>query len=166
MSPEETDALSLKLFGKNVNPNPSAAWIALATEEELAEWQQGDRYLEGLLASRIAVRRVVERYTIERMEEESGERHEVPEWREELDVERARAVPIEQTVDFPLRHRAGKAWGRCPFHEERTASFAIDLNKNLWYCHGCHRGGDAITFKMEYEFLDFRQAVKELLQGY
>jgi CHC2-type zinc finger protein len=44
--------------------------------------------------------------------------------------------------------KAGKEWvGRCPLpdHEDRTPSFCVDPDKNVWWCHGCLRGGDAIT---------------------
>jgi hypothetical protein len=44
--------------------------------------------------------------------------------------------------------KVGKEWvGRCPLpdHEDRSPSFCVDPNKNVWWCHGCLRGGDVIT---------------------
>lgn len=49
--------------------------------------------------------------------------------------------------------------GLCPFHEERTGSFAVSLAKNLYHCFSCNRGGDAIAFIMEKENLSFMEAV-------
>jgi len=43
--------------------------------------------------------------------------------------------------------RRGAEWvGRCPLpdHEDKTPSFSVETNKNVWYCHGCHRGGDVV----------------------
>ena len=54
---------------------------------------------------------------------------------------------------------------RCPFHNEKTASFCVDTAKNLWFCHGaCHEGGNVITFVMKMENLPFPLAVKKLLK--
>ena len=43
----------------------------------------------------------------------------------------------------------GDYWASCPFHSEKTASFHVDENKGYFYCFGCHKKGDAITFQME-----------------
>lgn len=50
--------------------------------------------------------------------------------------------------------------GLCPFHEERTGSFAVSPIKNLFHCFSCNRGGDAIAFIMEKENLSFIEAVE------
>ncbi len=50
----------------------------------------------------------------------------------------------------------------CPFHNEKTPSFSIDLMKNIYHCFGCGVHGDAISFLMEYSNLSFVDAVKEL----
>jgi DNA primase len=52
--------------------------------------------------------------------------------------------------------------GLCPFHPEKTPSFSVSPEKQLFHCHGCHAGGDAITFLMRIDGLDFAQAVAEL----
>ena len=49
--------------------------------------------------------------------------------------------------------------GRCPFHEERTPSFSVNRGDKLFYCFGCGKGGDVITFVREMEQLDFAEAV-------
>jgi DNA primase len=52
--------------------------------------------------------------------------------------------------------------GRCPFHEERTPSFSVNAVEKLYYCFGCGKGGDLITFVQETEGLDFTAAVEWL----
>ncbi len=59
--------------------------------------------------------------------------------------------------------KSGARWvGLCPFHSEKTPSFGINPVEKLFYCHGCHKGGDLITFIRETEGLDFAQAVEWL----
>jgi DNA primase len=59
--------------------------------------------------------------------------------------------------------KSGARWvGLCPFHSEKTPSFGINPVEKLFYCHGCHKGGDLITFVRETESLDFAQAVEWL----
>lgn len=52
--------------------------------------------------------------------------------------------------------------GLCPFHKERTPSFEVNDTKGQYYCHGCGKRGDAITFLMEGEGMTFRQAFETL----
>ena len=59
-------------------------------------------------------------------------------------------------------HSKGDFWAPCPFHSEKTASFHVDDVKGYYYCFGCHKKGDAITFKMEAENFSFIEAVKIL----
>ena len=61
------------------------------------------------------------------------------------------AVPVVDLADWlcgPGRmRRVGKEWaGRCPLpdHEDRSPSFAVNPEKNVWFCHGCLRGGDVV----------------------
>jgi len=61
-----------------------------------------------------------------------------------------------------LRKRGRKYEGLCPFHDEKTPSFSIDPEKGLYYCFGCHRGGDVFKFVMETERLSFPEAVERL----
>jgi DNA primase len=63
--------------------------------------------------------------------------------------------------------RVGARWtGRCPFHEERTPSFSVNAADKLFYCFGCGKGGDLITFVREAEGLDFAAAVEWLADRY
>jgi DNA primase len=65
-----------------------------------------------------------------------------------------------------LKKRGRKYEGLCPFHEEKTPSFSIDPEKGLFYCFGCHAGGDAIKFVMELERLNFPEAVERLARQF
>ncbi|MEM6707503.1 MAG: DNA primase [Pseudomonadota bacterium] len=59
--------------------------------------------------------------------------------------------------------RAGKEYkARCPFHEEKTPSFHVMPDKQFYHCFGCGANGTAITFLMEYDRLDFVEAVEAL----
>ena len=61
--------------------------------------------------------------------------------------------------------RSGRQWmARCPLHGERTPSLSVAPDKGVYYCFGCQRSGDAITFVREIEGLDFAGAV-EMLAG-
>ncbi len=61
-----------------------------------------------------------------------------------------------------LEQRRGTYWGCCPFHHEKTASFCVNPTDRFYYCYGCHKSGDVITFIREMESLDFNDAVKYL----
>jgi DNA primase len=59
--------------------------------------------------------------------------------------------------------RVGSRWtGLCPFHDERTPSFSVDVEQKLYHCFGCGESGDAIRFVQETEGVDFREAVERL----
>jgi DNA primase len=60
----------------------------------------------------------------------------------------------------------GRYMGRCPFHEERTASFSVDSDKGMYHCFGCGVGGDAFRFVQETEGLDFVGAMESLAQRF
>ena len=63
--------------------------------------------------------------------------------------------------------KSGARWmGRCPFHEDRTPSFSVDPADKLFYCHGCGKGGDLISFVRETEGLDFVGAIEWLADRY
>ncbi len=64
----------------------------------------------------------------------------------------------------PLEQRGSTFWGRCPFHHEKTASFSVNSLDQYYYCFGCHKSGDVITFIMEIESLEFNDAVKFLAE--
>ncbi len=61
-----------------------------------------------------------------------------------------------------LERRGYQYWACCPFHHEKTPSFAINGADKFYHCFGCGRSGDVITFIKEYENVDFMQAVQLL----
>jgi len=62
----------------------------------------------------------------------------------------------------PLK-QAGRNWkGLCPFHQEKTPSFMVSPEKQLYYCFGCQAGGNAVTFVMQTEQLTFPEAIEQL----
>jgi DNA primase len=73
---------------------------------------------------------------------------------EKLDIA---AVVGEYT---PLVKKGNRYWGLCPFHNEKTPSFAVTPEKGMFYCFGCHKGGSLLTFLMEIEKLTFVEAVQ------
>ncbi|MBA3691399.1 MAG: DNA primase, partial [Actinobacteria bacterium] len=54
--------------------------------------------------------------------------------------------------------------GLCPFHQEKTPSFSVSPGKQVFYCFGCGKGGDAITFLRELEHLTYVEAMERLAQ--
>ncbi|MFH0876610.1 MAG: DNA primase [Candidatus Omnitrophota bacterium] len=65
---------------------------------------------------------------------------------------------------LPLK-RAGRNYKTtCPFHPEKTPSFIISADKQIFHCFGCGVGGNALTFIMQYEKLNFREALETLSQ--
>jgi DNA primase len=56
----------------------------------------------------------------------------------------------------------GNLKGLCPFHDEKTASFNVSPTRNVYFCHGCGAGGDAIKFLMDHDHLSFVESVERL----
>ncbi len=83
-------------------------------------------------------------------------------WLEEL---RTRA-PIEEVVGeyVRLKQKGKRFWGLCPFHNEKTPSFSVDSESQLYYCFGCHKGGTVFNFVMDMERMEFPEAVKHLAE--
>jgi len=65
-----------------------------------------------------------------------------------------------------LRRRGKKHVGLCPFHSEKTPSFTVDEDKQLFHCFGCNTGGDLFTLVMEKENLSFPEALRFLAEKY
>ena len=63
-----------------------------------------------------------------------------------------------------LKQRRNEFWGCCPFHNEKTPSFKVDPVSQFYYCFGCGEKGDAFTFAMKTENVDFPDAVRLLAQ--
>lgn len=63
---------------------------------------------------------------------------------------------------FPLKKSGTNYKARCPFHDEKTASFVVSEKKQIFKCFGCGKGGNVIHFVQEYEKLSFFEALKKL----
>src|SRR5215211_2162017 len=80
-------------------------------------------------------------------------------------VERAKAAADMVAVvsgRTQLKRAGARYTGRCPFHEERTPSFSVNAVEKLYYCFGCGKGGDLVSFVQETENLDFAAAIEWL----
>lgn len=66
--------------------------------------------------------------------------------------------------DTPLTRRGGKLFGLCPFHSEKTPSFSVSPEKQMFHCFGCGKSGDVIDFIMEREHLPYVDAVRMLAE--
>jgi len=70
---------------------------------------------------------------------------------------------VDVISDYVQLKRSGRNFfGRCPFHNEKTPSFSVSMDKQIYHCFGCGAGGNVINFIMEHERLDFLSAVKLL----
>ena len=75
---------------------------------------------------------------------------------------------VEEVIgDFvTLRKRGADLWACCPFHGEKTPSFHVIPSKGQYYCFGCHKGGSAVGFVMDYEHLSYVEALRYLARKY
>ena len=71
---------------------------------------------------------------------------------------------ISQYVN--LKKRGRNYFGLCPFHHERTPSFSVAPEKEIYHCFGCGAGGSVFNFIMEHENLSFVEAVQQLGRRY
>ncbi|WP_433209776.1 DNA primase [Dactylosporangium sp. CS-047395] len=72
---------------------------------------------------------------------------------------------IEEVISEHVTLRSaggGNLKGLCPFHDEKTASFNVSPARNVYFCHGCGAGGDAIKFLMDHDHLTFVESVERL----
>ena len=64
----------------------------------------------------------------------------------------------------PLTKKGGNLFGLCPFHNEKTPSFSVSPDKQIYHCFGCGKGGGVVSFVMEMENLSFPEAVRSLAE--
>jgi DNA primase len=67
-------------------------------------------------------------------------------------------------ASVPLKKAGANFTALCPFHKEKTPSFNVNPQKQIFHCFGCHRGGDVFTFVKEYENIGFVDAVRRLAE--
>jgi len=84
-----------------------------------------------------------------------------------IDQIRQAANIVELASQYTTLKKAGRRHvGLCPFHSEKTPSFTLDDEKQLFHCFGCGTGGDVFTLVMEKENLSFPEAVRYLAEKY
>ncbi len=76
--------------------------------------------------------------------------------KEKLDI----ADVVKQYVD--LKPAGKNLKGLCPFHKEKSGSFMVNRDRQIWHCFGCGKGGDIFGFLMQYENIEFIEALKVL----
>lgn len=81
---------------------------------------------------------------------------QVTEIREKIDI-------VSFIAEYvPLKKMGRNFKANCPFHTENTPSFVVSPERQIWHCFGCNKGGDAYTFLMEYENMEFPEALRVL----
>ncbi|HEX6130679.1 MAG TPA: DNA primase, partial [Actinomycetota bacterium] len=85
---------------------------------------------------------------------------------EDIDAVKERTDLVQLVGQHLTLKRAGadSMTGLCPFHQEKSPSFSVSPSKGVFYCFGCGKGGDAITFLRELEGLSYVEAVERLAQ--
>lgn len=84
---------------------------------------------------------------------------------ETIEEVRERSDIVDVISNYVKLKRSGSNYvGLCPFHNEKTPSFSVSRNKQMYYCFGCGAGGNVFTFIMEYENFSFAESVKYLAE--
>lgn len=84
---------------------------------------------------------------------------------EEL-VARANIVEVVSSYNISLKKSGSNYFGLCPFHAEKSPSFSVSVDKQLFHCFGCSEGGGVITFIMKMENQSYVEAIKTLADMY
>jgi DNA primase len=80
-----------------------------------------------------------------------------------LDTVLERINIVDLVSQYVKLRRTGKNFlGLCPFHTEKTPSFTVSVEKQIYYCFGCHEGGNAVHFLSKYDHLTFQEALESL----
>ena len=84
-----------------------------------------------------------------------------------IDAIKAR-IRIEEIVSdyLNLQQKGTKLWACCPFHQEKTPSFTVNIERGIFKCFGCGKVGDAITFLQEINGLSYPEAIETIAQKY
>ncbi len=82
---------------------------------------------------------------------------------EKVEEIKSRADIVEVVSDFVTLRKAGRNFvGLCPFHQEKTPSFTVNPEKQIFHCFGCGEGGNAVTFLMKVNAMTYPEALRHL----
>lgn len=82
---------------------------------------------------------------------------------EKVEEIKSRADIVEVVSDFVTLRKAGRNFvGLCPFHQEKTPSFTVNPEKQIFHCFGCGEGGNAVTFLMKVNTMTYPEALRHL----
>ncbi|MCP4387127.1 MAG: DNA primase, partial [Gammaproteobacteria bacterium] len=73
-------------------------------------------------------------------------------------------VDIVEVIDsrLPLKKKGREFWACCPFHGEKSPSFSVSPGKQFYHCFGCQKSGNAVGFLMDYDHMEFVEAIESL----
>jgi DNA primase len=99
-----------------------------------------------------------------KLKTQNAARPRVPRIAQETVEQVAAASDIVEVISsyFPLKRAGTEFRAICPFHQEKTPSFFVSPSKQSYYCHGCGAGGAVFQFLMQYENIEFPEAVRRL----
>ena len=84
-----------------------------------------------------------------------------------IDALKARLDVVDVVGSYIELKKAGANYkAPCPFHDENSPSFVVSPSKQIYHCFGCGAGGDSIKFTMEYEKLNYPEAIEKLANSY
>jgi len=152
-----------KKFIKEVIENKKKEWVDLWEEEASLVTQIGENELLKKLCKEsreIAMKEVKHLdnllWRLDGWEDINSKQQE------QYKVEELRQIPLDEIIGIKGKKMGKEMMFLCPFHNEKTPSFAWERSKNLWHCFGCNEGGDVIDFVMKREKCNFITALKFL----